>query len=129
MIFLHGNLEEGAEDLMKIVVAEDVPSALRFCEAGLLRAGREVLKAETGASAETLIDEASPDLVVIDLTLPDVSGLDLIAKLTARPNSCPIIVVTGDGSVKTAVDAMRRGARDFIVKPYRVERLIKAVRR
>ncbi len=112
---------------MKIVVAEDVPSALRFCEAGLLRAGHEVLKAETGASAEALILEASPDLALIDLTLPDVSGLDLIAKLAARPVRCPIIVITGDGSVKTAVDAMRRGARDFIVKPYRVERLIEAV--
>ena len=112
---------------MKIVVAEDVPSALRFCEAGLIRAGHEVLKAETGASAEALIGEQSPDLALIDLTLPDVSGLDLIAKLAGRPNSCPIIVITGDGSVKTAVDAMRRGARDFIVKPYRVERLIEAV--
>ena len=112
---------------MIIVIAEDVPSASRFCEACLTRAGHRTFVAETGTCALKLIDLERPDLALIDLTLPDMQGIDLIKTLAARGSQLPIIVITGDGSLKTAVEAMRHGARDFIVKPFKLDRLIEAV--
>jgi len=111
-----------------VLVVEDTPSMAELCRAYLAKAGFEARVAMDGASALAAIHEAMPDVVVLDLHLPDMAGLDILARIVASHAPASVVVATTDASIKTAVDAMRAGAFDFIVKPFSAERLVTTVR-
>lgn len=71
----------------------------------------------------------APDLLILDVRLPDMSGLDVLARLSENRFNAPVIVITGHGSIHTAVEAMRRGADDFLVKPFQIEKLCESAHR
>lgn len=82
--------------------------------------------------AEDAVDIISPDfsgVVVCDIRLPEMSGLDFLEKAQSIDSDLPVILITGHGDISTAVSAMRDGAYDFIEKPYSSERLVKTVQR
>jgi len=100
-----------------LLVVDDEASA-RSGLAKLLQAeGFTVLTAEDGASALTMSEESPPDLVITDLRMPGMDGIELVAKLSERLPGLPVIVVTAHGDVADAVKALRAGAVDFITKP------------
>jgi len=112
-----------AKPKAKILVVEDSPSLARTYAAQLEQRGYEASVVDTGAKARAIVEEF--DCVLLDLGLPDEDGLDI---LTDWKNSeRPVIVITANGSINTAVDAMQCGAVDFLVKPFQSERLITTV--
>ena len=114
----------------RILIIEDTASIAQTFAAILEGAGHKVTLVETGADADTAIaDAAQPfDVMLLDLQLPDYDGLEW---LEARPtiiDSSAVIVITGDGSINRAINAMRLGAYDFLVKPVAPPRLLTTVR-
>src|SRR6202012_1669487 len=81
-----------------------------------------------GARAAAVLRDEVPDVVLLDLELPDTNGVEILRSIRQRGLPCAVIVVTAHGSVKVAVEAMREGAYDFIVKPFAPDRLLITVR-
>jgi two-component system repressor protein LuxO len=112
----------------RLLLVEDTPSILRLYHEFLVKLDVELIDAETGRQALSILDETIPDVVLLDLELPDTNGVEILRAIRARALPCAVIVVTAHGSVKTAVEAMREGAYDFIVKPFAPDRLLITVR-
>jgi len=110
-------------DLGHLLIVEDTPSLARTYQAHLRHEFGEISIADTGAKAISAVEAKAPDCILLDLKLPDASGLDLLDRWTSASVNCPIVVITANGSMSVAVDAMRRGAVDFIVKPTTKDRL------
>src|SRR5262245_37916039 len=110
----------------RILIVDDDPVARRLLENTVARAGYEVVIAEGGDAAAVLLtgpDGARIDAVVLDLVMPDLDGLGVLAKVRAAGLSVPVIVQTAHGGIDNVVSAMRAGATDFVVKPVGAERL------
>ena len=91
--------------------------------------GYESLTAEDGAAAWALMGKKDVDLVITDLRMPNLSGEQLLQKITSAYPRLPVIILTGHGTIETAVDAMRRGAIDFFTKPVELDRLSLVVKK
>lgn len=79
--------------------------------------GFEAFQAADAAEATRLVEKQDPDIVITDLVMPETSGLDLLKQLKAGDANRPVLLITAEGSIDTAVEAMKRGARDFLTKP------------
>src|SRR5213075_61931 len=79
--------------------------------------GFEPLQASDAAEATQLVERHDPDLVITDVVMPEVSGLDLLRELKAGDPHRPVLLLTAQGSIDMAVEAMKQGARDFLTKP------------
>jgi len=112
-----------------ILVVDDDENIRRLVQTGLAKEGYDAIEAAEAESALTLLDERLPDLMIVDMKLPGMDGMDLIAEARKRDGCLSVIMFTGHGEVETAVEAMRRGARDFIPKPFAMERLYDAVKK
>lgn len=112
----------------KLLIVEDTPSLARTYEAHLKREFDHIEIADTGAKALASVQNEAPSCILLDLKLPDADGLDLLDRWTRDQLAAPVIVITATGSMTVAVDAMRRGAHDFVVKPTSSERLKVTVR-
>ena len=100
-------------DLGRLLIVEDTPSLARTYEAHLRHDFSEVVIADSGAQAVEAVDVQAPDCVLLDLKLPDADGLELLDRWVDQGLKAPVIVITANGSMSVAVDAMRRGAVDF----------------
>ena len=112
-----------------ILVVEDDQSLRRVTQMQLEEAGYRVLTAPDGEQALALIEEESPALVVSDLKMPRMSGLDLLRQTVSAHPETTVILVTAFGTVQTAVEAMKAGAYDFITKPIDYQQLLLIVNR
>jgi DNA-binding NtrC family response regulator len=110
-----------------LLLVDDEPAILRSLGRYLERLGYDILTAETGAEALQTWDERAPDLVVLDLRLPDADDLSILAALRSR--DAPVIVLTGHGNIALAVEAMRMGAENFLAKPVELDHLAATVER
>lgn len=110
-----------------VLLIEDTPSLLMLYEAVLKRAGHAVHGAATAKEGLEALEHLRPDVVVLDLMLPDRDGLDLIEELLAREDAPTVVVITAYGSISKAVSAMRAGAHEFLVKPFDETRFLGAV--
>lgn len=110
-----------------ILLIEDTRSLSLLYESVLTNAGFEVECAFLAAEAERKHEGADGRLVLLDLMLPDGDGLELLARMRARDPGGKVIVITANGSINRAVEAMRGGAFDFLVKPFDERRLLSAV--
>lgn len=107
----------------RVLLVEDTPTQAEVAKALLAEMGHAVRHAETGAAGLSMALDWLPDAILVDLQLPDFSGFELMRKLKAEGVEAACIVITANASVNTAVEAMREGAMDFIVKPYGKARL------
>ena len=113
-----------------ILVADDSREIRDFLEQSVLTpAGYTVRTVGDGMSALTLARELLPDLVITDLQMPGLSGLDLIRRLRADRLSLPTILITGEGSEGVAIEALRAGAADYLTKPFDPKELQLIVRK
>lgn len=103
----------------RILLVDDDPSVLFALSEVLASHGHDVVTASSGAEGLARFDGEAPfDLLVTDLAMPGMNGLELLEKVRGRDMALPVIVVTAHGSERTAVDAMKRGAYDYIAKPF-----------
>ena len=115
----------------RILIVDDEPVARRLLENMVTRAGYEAIVAEGGDAAAALLsgpEAARIDAVVLDLVMPDLDGLGVLAKMRAAGLTTPVIVQTAHGGIDNVVSAMRAGATDFVVKPVGAERLAVSLR-
>src|SRR3954451_25412705 len=118
---------------MRVLIADDQPDVLEALRLLLKREGFKIESAESPQQALQAIENRDYDAAIIDLnytrdTTSGQEGLELLAKIQAVDSMLPVIVMTAWGSVDLAVEAMRRGARDFIQKPWENERLSSIIR-
>ena len=109
-----------------ILVVDDDPAQRRILEEAVKTFGHICQSAEDGEQAlDILNDEDSPkiDLILLDLVMPGLDGMGVLDRLRNDPSAPPVIVQTASGSMDTAINAMRAGASDFVVKPVNPERL------
>ncbi len=113
--------------LTNVLLAEDEESFIDALVIGLTHEGFRVTVARDGQEALNLFDETSPDLILLDLMLPKVSGIDVCRSIRGR-SSVPIIMVTAKGTEIDTVVALEVGADDYVTKPYRLRELVARMR-
>ncbi|HEV7873342.1 MAG TPA: sigma-54 dependent transcriptional regulator, partial [Enterovirga sp.] len=107
-----------------VLIVDDDPVQRRLLEAMVRRFGYETILTETGRSGLEAMRSGEPiDLVILDLVMPELDGMGVLAAMREGGIEIPVIVQTGHGSIETVVNAMRAGATDFVVKPVGAERL------
>ncbi len=111
----------------RILVVDDEPNILRLLSFKLGRAGYDAGTVATGEDALRSVEQEPPDVLLLDLKLPGIHGLDVLRQLRETSPGLPVIVLTAEGSVEVAVEAMKLGARDFLLKPLEMARLEVAV--
>ena len=107
----------------RVLLVEDTLSLARTYVEYLRDEPYEIMHVETGAEANKALAEWNPVAVLLDLVLPDMDGLDILREISKGDNPPAVVVITAHGSVNTAVEAMRLGAFDFVVKPFNAKRL------
>jgi two-component system, NtrC family, response regulator AtoC len=111
----------------RILVVDDEPSIRTVLKAHLSREGHDVSTASDGAEAVSALTGAPFDLVISDLKMPGMSGLELLAWCTREQPGLPVVLITAHGTVDTAVEALKLGAQDFITKPFDLDELKQSV--
>jgi DNA-binding NtrC family response regulator len=114
----------------RILVVDDEPNMLRLLKTILMdRTGYEVTTTNNPLEVSKLLQEDHYDLVITDLKMPLVDGIDLIGIVKNIDASLPIIVITAYGTIETAEEAIQKGAYDFITKPFRKETILITIKR
>jgi len=111
-----------------LIVEDDEPLRERLARA-FERRGLEVRRAANAEEATKLVAEEAPELALVDLRMPGQSGLDLIPLLRAADPATRVVVLTGYGSIATAVEAVRRGAMQYLTKPADADQIMAAFER
>lgn len=112
---------EAAPTKPRVLVIEDEESIRLGLAKGLARLGFDPVLVATGKQGVDRFATGGFDAVLTDVRLPDLSGLDIVAILTEMDGDVPVVVMTGYGTLETALEALRRGAKDFLPKPFSVE--------
>jgi len=113
---------------LRILVVDDEPAILRFLRAGLGSQGYVVAEATTGEAALEAIRQRRADLVVLDLGLPDIDGLEVIRRIRDSGATVPIIVLSSRGEEAVKVTALDAGADDYVTKPFGIDELLARIR-
>ena len=112
-----------------VLIVDDDPTQRRLIQAVLEREGFAVAQAEGGEAAlARLSGGVQPDVVILDLVMPGMSGVDTLKAMRAEGLAAPVIVLTATGGVETVVGAMQAGACDFFIKPASPERIVVSIR-
>ncbi|HWE49520.1 MAG TPA: sigma-54 dependent transcriptional regulator [Bryobacteraceae bacterium] len=109
----------------QVLIVEDEDKLRRILELQLLDSGFSVEKASTAEEALPLIDRA--DLILTDFKLPKMSGLELLQIIRRLHSQVPVVIMTAYGTVENAVEAMKSGAADFLLKPFSLDQLVEVV--
>src|SRR5690242_571862 len=109
----------------RILIVEDEEKLRRVIELQLLSAGFVVDKAGSAEDGLKIVDRA--DLVLSDLKLPNIDGLEFLGVIRRQNAQVPVVMMTAFGSVETAVEAMKAGATDFLLKPFSLDHLMQVV--
>jgi two-component system, NtrC family, response regulator AtoC len=112
-----------------VMVVDDDAQLRSLVGTVLMRAGHDVVEAADGEEALRLLDEKLPDLILTDLAMPKMDGSQLIEEVRKRDPMLPMIILTGLGTVDKAVEMMRKGACDFITKPFKIDQLSGSVKK
>lgn len=114
--------------MAKILVIDDEQGMRQVTAKILSQQGYNVFQAEDGATAVQLLGTETFDLVMLDIRLPDMDGVEILAHIKKTRPDLPVIMLSGFGDVETAVGLVRQGAFDYISKPYKVDKLLSLAR-
>ncbi len=112
---------------LKVLVVDDEPPIRKLLRMGLATANYQILEAPNGKSALALLAE-NPDLVILDLGLPDIDGHELLRMIKARNERVPIVVLSSRGDEAGKVQALDYGADDYVTKPFGMDELLARLR-
>ena len=114
--------------LASVLVVDDEPGMRNFLPKTLETRAGQVMAAASAEEAEDLMRRHRFDLVILDITLPGKSGLELLRDLREQGNASEVVLITAFADLDTAIEALRAGAGDFLLKPFRVTQVLNAVR-
>lgn len=112
---------------LKVLVIDDEPPIRKLLRMGLSTQGYQVLEASNGKNALGMLGE-HPDIIILDLGLPDIDGHELLASLRSRAEAVPIVVLSSRGDEAGKVRALDLGADDYVTKPFGMEELLARIR-
>ena len=112
--------------MIKILIVEDEKPIAKLIEMNLTDEGYECTCAYDGLQAADLLEEHTYDLILLDIMLPEIDGIELFEYI--RPLEIPVIFLTAMGSTKNRVDGLNLGAEDYIVKPFEIVELLARVK-
>jgi two-component system KDP operon response regulator KdpE len=112
---------------LRVLVVDDEPPIRKLLRMGLSTQGYEILDAPSGKAALELLAE-KPDLIILDLGLPDTEGLELLRRMREQNERVPIVVLSSRGDETTKVQALDLGADDYITKPFGMDELLARIR-
>ncbi len=112
-----------------ILIVDDEKNMRWILKSSLVKEGYQVFEAEDGEEALKAFEDHSPDLILLDLRLPKIDGMTVLKKFIEFDINCPVIMMTAHGSLESAVEAMKIGALDYIVKPFDMEQLKLQIKR
>ena len=119
----------GEGGLLKILVVDDAAFMRVTLDKILRKAGHEVIQATSGYNALELYQESNPDLVTMDITMPDMDGIEAVQKIKEIDPGARVVMISAMGQESMVGDAIKAGAMDFVVKPFQPERILAAVAR
>jgi DNA-binding NtrC family response regulator len=114
---------------LHMLLVDDDPELRSDIAAYFSRHGNDVEQCENGERALDLVEQKAFDVMVLDLAMPGLSGLDVLKELKARNAECEVVVLTGEATIEAAVEAMKLGAREFLTKPISLKELDRLVRK
>src|SRR5512147_1122931 len=112
----------------RILVIDDEPAIRESLKMTLEYEGYEFVGAPTGQEGLAQVERETPDLVLLDVKMPGMDGIEVLERLHAMNEALPVIVVSGHGTISTAVEATKKGAFDFIEKPFASDRVLVSLR-
>lgn len=115
----------------KFLIVDDSAAIRQLISLTLKGAGHEVLTAENGSDAVSKLVNSRPDMVITDLNMPDMDGIELIKKLRSMPDYkyCPVLMLTTESQETMKQEGRRAGASGWIVKPFTAEQLLEVVKK
>jgi len=120
--------QKPSRSLATIMVVDDEPRACQILEKILRQDGYRVVTATSGQQALALASEARPQLILLDIVMPEMDGVATLRELRRLDQPCTVILLTAQGTLQTAREAMMLGAYDYITKPFNLEFLKSVVR-
>ncbi|HMJ25130.1 MAG TPA: response regulator, partial [Pyrinomonadaceae bacterium] len=112
----------------RLLIAEDESNLRLVLQKELQRLGYRVQAAADGEAALRKLEESNVDVLLCDINMPRMDGMELLRRVHERPNPPEVIMLTGQGTIETAVEAMKIGAYDYLTKPYSITELDVRVR-
>jgi len=113
--------------MIKILIVEDEEKIARFIELELMHEGYKVIKANNGRTGLEIAERGEADLVILDVMLPEINGLEVLRRLR-KSSDVPIIMLTARDAVMDKVSGLDAGADDYITKPFAIEELLARIR-
>jgi two-component system KDP operon response regulator KdpE len=113
---------------LRVLVIDDEPPIRKLLRVGLSAHGYQIVEASNGKMALNLLSEQTPDLVILDLGLPDMQGHELLRTMRARNDSVPIVVLSSRDDETGKVQALDSGADDYVTKPFGMDELLARMR-
>jgi two-component system chemotaxis response regulator CheY len=113
--------------MAKILIVDDAEFLRVRISKMLSGEGYEIFEAENGAKAVTLYKSTQPDLVLMDITMPEMDGLTALKEIRSFDPKARVIMLTALGQESVVLEAIKSGARDFVVKPFERERVLSAI--
>lgn len=107
-----------------VLVADDDPDVVKILRLGLQAKGYDVTTASDGQAALERIQQTNPDLVFLDIEMPELGGIEVLKRVREERPALPVIIMTAHGTVTRAVEAMKEGATDFLSKPIEIDHLV-----
>src|SRR5256714_12651867 len=107
----------------RLLIAEDEANLRLVLQKELERLGYRVQAAPDGEAALRKLEESNVDVLLCDINMPRIDGMEVLRRVHERPNPPEVIMLTGQATVETAVEAMKLGAYDYLTKPYRITEL------
>ncbi|MCI1882365.1 MAG: response regulator [Sporolactobacillus sp.] len=114
----------------RVLVVDDAAFMRMMLKDILVKNGYEVVgEAANGSEAVSKYEELKPDLVTLDITMPEMDGIQALKKIKTIDGNCKVIMCSAMGQQAMVIDAIQAGAKDFIVKPFQPDRVIEAIKK
>ena len=114
--------------MYKILVVDDAGFMRKMVQTHLTKAGyTDFIEGEDGARAVELYKENKPDLVIMDITMPNMNGIDALREIKSNDPDAKVVMCSAMGQEAMVMDAIKLGALDFIVKPFKADRIVQTV--
>ncbi len=115
--------------MAKVLVVDDAAFMRMRCKKLLTQSGYDVIEAATGSQAVEMYQSDKPDLVLLDITMPDMDGLTALREIRKIDPDARVAMVTAMGQQSMVVEALKAGAKDFVIKPFDQDRVLAAIKK